>query len=211
MKMNRNLSRFFSLVRRYSTLIQWRLGIFRLPTISMPRIVIGPGGTSYYAGWLSLEYPILDVTKRESFEQFWQPNSLESLVAEHVWEHLSSDEREKANANCYTFLKSGGRLRLAVPDGNNPSDAYIERVKPNGSGPGCEDHKILFTIESMTKELLAAGFNIVPLEYFDVDGVFRETEWSVEYGYIRRSYKHDPRNDLGKLVYSSIIVDAIKP
>jgi predicted SAM-dependent methyltransferase len=132
-------------------------------------------------------------------------------MAEHVWEHLTDHDTALANKNCFQYLKPGGVLRLAVPDGFNPSKEYIEYVRPGGTGPGADDHKVLYTYQSMKERLERAGFKINTLEYWDENGKFYYIDWTDEGGRIRRSRRYDPRNQDGRLHYTSLIVDAIKP
>ena len=174
------------------------------------KIIVGSGGISY-SGWLLTDKESLDLTNRESFAHYWRPNSRLVFLAEHVWEHLSLDEAEKSNSNCFEFLKAGGRLRIAVPDGLNPNPSYIEWVRPSGTGSGAKDHKVLYNYRLLSKGLEQSGFNVELLEYWDEDGKFHFTEWSSEYGYIERSKRYDPRNRDGSLNYTSLIIDALKP
>jgi len=128
-----------------------------------------------------------------------------------VWEHLTADDARRAQRNAHTFLKPGGHLRLAVPDGRHPDPAYLERVRPGGTGPGADDHKVLYTVETLSRSLEAAGFEVRPLEYWDARGEFQFCDWSTADGKIVRSRRFDPRNATGTLAYTSLIVDAIKP
>ena len=59
----------------------------------------------------------------------------------------------QVNANCYEFLRPGGRLRIAVPDGFHPEPGYIEYVRPGGTGIGADDHKVLYNYQSLRKLL----------------------------------------------------------
>lgn len=174
------------------------------------RIILGAGGMSY-AGWLATDQWTLDVIEQREFERFWRPNTREAFLAEHVWEHLTAPQRKRANENCFEFLKPGGRLRIAVPDGLNPDQSYIEQVRPGGKGSGAADHTVLFDHRSLGDELQAAGFHVQTLEYWDESGIFRFENWSSTDGHILRSRRHDPRNQNGVLRYTSLIVDAIKP
>jgi hypothetical protein len=97
------------------------------------RLILGAGKTSQ-EGWLSTDKGTLDITDLKSWERILQGKLAESLMAEHVWEHLSLDDGEKAARNCHRFLQEGGRLRIAVPDALHPSPRYRERVKPGGPG-----------------------------------------------------------------------------
>jgi predicted SAM-dependent methyltransferase len=206
-----------SLVLRVRSLfyyeIQYRIQVvnpFKKEEIRRAKKIIVGGGGKFYPGWSSTDKHLLDLTKRDSFLQYWQPNSRVAFLAEHVWEHLDASSREKANANCFEFLKSGGWLRIAVPDGFHPDPSYIQYVRPGGTGAGTHDHKVLFNYQSLTKELQKIGFEVELLEYWDENGKFHFCAWSSDDGYVERSKRYDPRNKDGSLKYTSLIVDAKK-
>jgi predicted SAM-dependent methyltransferase len=169
------------------------------------RITIGSGGISS-PDWLATDQDTLNIVDRESFMRYWKPNSLEAFVAEHVWEHLTEEEAVQASANCYEFLRPGGRLSIAVPDGFHPDPTYIEYVRPGGTGPGADDHKVLYSYQSLKAQLEEAGFIVSLLEYWDEHGSFHFSEWSSEDGHIRRSKRYDSRNQDGSLTYTSLII-----
>ena len=123
---------------------------------------------------------------------------------------MDESDRHNANKNCLDYLKPGGKLRIAVPDGFHPSKNYIDKVRPGGIGAGAKDHKILFNYKILKNELENAGFKVDLLEYWDDSGNFNFLNWSIEDGYIERSKNNDPRNNKQKLNYTSLIVDAIK-
>jgi predicted SAM-dependent methyltransferase len=174
------------------------------------KIVLGAGGTQF-EGWYATDRETLDVLKREDFLSHWKPSSRTTFLAEHVWEHITPADAAIAARNVFEFLRPGGRFRLAVPDGLHPDPAYIEYVRPGGTGAGADDHKILYTYRTMTESLEQAGFKVVLLEYWDERGEFHFSEWSKKDGFIERSKRYDPRNQDGSLSYTSLIVDAIKP
>ena len=174
------------------------------------RIVVGAGHTSY-PGWLPTNRATLDLLRREDFARHWQPGTRAVFLAEHVFEHLSEDDGRRAAAQCFEFLRAGGRLRIAVPDGLNPDPAYREAVRPGGSGPGADDHKMLYTAASLQASLESAGFRCELLEYWDERGDFHAGDWSPDDGKIVRSRRFDPRNADGALRYTSLIADGIKP
>ena len=80
-------------------------------------------------------------------------------MAEHVLEHLSESECILALQQCRLYLRHGGLLRLAVPDGYRRDSAYMAEVTPPKDG-----HKMLFTVDSLVSMLESAGFRAVPLE-----------------------------------------------
>ena len=180
-------------------------------TISAARRIVLGSGYREVRGWVCTDRDILDVTDRAAFARYWAPATAGAFLAEHVWEHLPLDAAAKGVANCFEFLRPGGTLRIAVPDGFNPDPAYREYVRPGGSGPGADDHQVLYDHRSMSRLLADAGFIVEPQEYWDEAGKFHFTDWPDERGHILRSRRYDPRNQDGRLAYTSLIVDGIKP
>ena len=172
------------------------------------KIIIGSAHIPV-SGWLITDKDTLDITKRESFAKYWRPNTRALFLAEHVWEHLTLEESAEAIKNCFEFLRCGGRLRIAVPDGYHPDSEYIEYVRPNGTGSGAEDHKLLYTYKLLSSLMQEAGFQVELLEYWDEQGVFHFQEWSSNDGHVIRSKRYDIRNK-EKLTYTSLIIDGIK-
>jgi predicted SAM-dependent methyltransferase len=175
-----------------------------------PRIVVGSAGI-FPPGWVPTDIEFLNLLRPADWEQFFAGRQLAAILAEHVWEHLKPADGASAAATCFKYLRPGGRLRLAVPDGFNPDPTYREWVRPGGSGPGGDDHKILYTHESLREVLESAGFEVDLLEYFDAGGQFHFTDWDPADGMIHRSRRFDERNRDGRLGYTSLIVDARKP
>jgi predicted SAM-dependent methyltransferase len=174
------------------------------------KLNIGSANINYDNTWIATDINTLNVLKESDWEKNLLLFKAKILMAEHVWEHLWEYEIKLANANCYKYLKKGGKLRLAVPDGFFPNKEYIEYVRPRGNGFGSEDHKILFNYKTMQKYLVEAGFKVNLLEYWDEFGVFHYHDWDPIDGFIMRSSKNDKRNENGVLKYTSLIVDAIK-
>ena len=183
--------------------------LFLLAIKKAKRVAIGSASVTQ-KGWISTNIEDLDLTSKDDFYKYWEPNTLEGFFAEHVWEHLTLEEGIKASKNCYEFLKKGGSLRIAVPDGLHPDRKYIDYVKPGGTGNGSEDHKILYTYKTLGSSLREVGFRIELLEYWDENKDFHYQPWDADQGLVRRSMSYDWRNVRGKLNYTSIIVDAIK-
>ncbi|HEX8547922.1 MAG TPA: hypothetical protein VF691_13230 [Cytophagaceae bacterium] len=174
------------------------------------KIVVGSSGI-FEKGWIPTEYHFLNLLKDEHWLKYFKPDSIDTIVAEHVWEHLSKSDGMIAATTCFKYLKGGGRLRVAVPDGFHPDPQYIEYVRPGGIGAGAHDHKVLYNHKTFSEIFLHAGFNVELLEYFDEDKKFQAKDWSNEHGYIHRSIRYDQRNAGGKTNYTSLIIDAIKP
>jgi predicted SAM-dependent methyltransferase len=175
-----------------------------------PRIVVGSSGI-FEPDWIPTDIEVLNLLRPADWGKFFSENSLAAILSEHVWEHLTPDEGLIAAKTCRSYLRPGGYLRVAVPDGFNPDPGYREWVRPGGSGPGATDHKAFYTHESFARLLAAAGFEIKLLEYFDAAGQFHFTDWNRADGMIHRSRRFDERNHDGQLRYTSLIIDALKP
>lgn len=189
---------------------QQRRALRALTRERIRRIVIGSGGIES-EGWVSTDQDILNLLHESAWASLLQTESLDAILAEHVWEHLSPDEAIAAGKTCFRYLKPGGRLRVAVPDGLHPDPVYVERVRPGGSGPGADDHKVLYTYAAFRDLFEEIGFDVVLYEYFDESGRFHFRDWDAADGLIRRSKRYDPRNSGDRLAYTSIVLDAVKP
>lgn len=190
-----------------------------LATYRRKRIVIGAWGR-YDSGWIPTQREFLNLLEPAEWERFFQPNSVEAMLAEHVWEHLTPEEALTAARTCFKYLSSGGYLRIAVPDGLHPDPTYVEVVKPEAQIPN--DHKVLYTYRTLKDLFERSGFRVKLYEYFDEAGAFHCADWDQNAGTIWRSKRFDPRDRNGTLAsvhpgsledylsYSSIILDAVK-
>jgi len=136
------------------------------------------------------------------------PGSVAVILAEHVLEHLQPNDCLAALVNCYVFLKDGGLLRLAVPDGYRPDMRYRVAVAPPADG-----HAVLFTIDEIAETLKRVGYEVHPLEYYDKQGTFHSSFPDPDAGIVDRSSWYDHREQFryGDVCYTSLIVDARKP
>ena len=170
------------------------------------KIMIGAGITSY-DNWVATDIPAFDILKHEHWAVLFQPDSIDRMLAEHVFEHLTTEQFQDFLRIARIYLADGGRIRIAIPDGYHADPNYIEHVRPGGIGVGADDHKVLYTCDSMAKLLTEQGYGYQFLEYFDAGHVFHKMEWDIEDGFVHRSAQYDQRNVDGKLVYTSLIVD----
>jgi predicted SAM-dependent methyltransferase len=173
------------------------------------KIVVGAGGI-FEEGWVETDIHTLNLLEIKDWENLFKKKKIDIILAEHVWEHLTVSDGKLALSNCYKFLKNGGHIRIAVPDGFNPNPGYIDYVKPGGNGAGADDHKILYDYKLLKSCLEESGFRVNLLEYFDEEGKFHFNEWDTNEGMIRRSKRFDERNKNGFLNYTSLIMDGVK-
>ena len=177
------------------------------------KIIIGAGGTSY-DGWIPTQESELNLLNRSDFERQFEEESIDAILAEHVWEHMSEQEGIQAARNCYDFLKSGGYIRCAVPDKNFRSEWYQNMVQVGGPGPKdhpAYTHKVVYDYLALKAVFEQAGFVVELLEYCDENGAFHYRYWNEADGKIGRSFRFDARNSVEKLGIVSIIIDAKKP
>jgi predicted SAM-dependent methyltransferase len=200
-----------------------RLGVYQLQLrvrrSSRLRIVIG-AWDRYDPGWIPTQCDYLNLLIPGHWSRVFQPNSVDAMLAEHVWEHITEDEGRRAAQTCYGYLKPGGYLRVAVPDGFHPDPRYIDEVKPGAvavTAGNAENHSALYTYRSLSRVFEDAGFRVVLCEYFDEQGQFHSADWDRSAGTIWRSRRFDPvpgrpfPSDLHQsLSYSSLMLDAVK-
>lgn len=175
------------------------------------KIVVGASNVYDDESWTPTEVDFLNLLKENDWKNFFKEDSIDAILSEHVWEHLTEEEGKLAAKNCFKFLKKGAYLRCAVLDGFHVKDEYIHAVKPGGHGAGSDDHKILYNYKTFSNIFEQAGFEVKLLEYFDENHKFHQNKWSVKHDLIHRSKDHDKRNANGELNYTSLIVDAVKP
>jgi len=207
-------------VRRFVRNVGKRYRVFHGPerlrhllaTLPARKIVVGAADRAD-AGWIPTEQEYLDLLIPSDWEQFFQPGSIDAILAEHVWEHLTVEQGRAAADTCYRYLKPGGYLRLAVPDGFNPDPEYQSWVRVGGASPGQIEngHQVLYTYLSLREVLEKSGFRVELYEYYDEAGTFHCVDFDVRKGKIWRSRRFDRRNQNGALGFASIVLDALRP
>jgi predicted SAM-dependent methyltransferase len=75
---------------------------------------------------------------------------------------------------------------------------------------GSDDHKVLYTYQTLGALFASCGFTVNLIEYFDEQGQFHFRDWHPREGMIHRSSRYDERNRDGELHYTSLILDAKK-
>lgn len=182
------------------------------------KLIMGAASTNY-AGWFPTDIQFVndneiqinvfdwDVTKPEDFANKLQGRKIQKVLAEHVLEHLSTEQIRLMLANFKKYGAPDMTIRVAVPDGLHTDQAYIEQVRPNGTGEGAHDHKHLFTYQSLSELFAKNGFDAHLVEYWDENRQFHQGYQNDTNGYIKRSFLNDSRNQQGTPVYTSLIID----
>ncbi|MFA6074910.1 MAG: SAM-dependent methyltransferase [Negativicutes bacterium] len=175
-------------------------------------VIIGASKQNYQ-GWLSTQREQLDLLIPSDWEKMFGERKLAAILSEHVWEHLNFDEGVAAAKTCYQYLRSGGYVRCAVPDGYFPDEQYQKMVQIGGPGPvdhPAASHVIVHNYQTLKNMFEAAGFVVKLLEYWDETGEFHYRPWAVTGGYIGRSLLFHDYNKQGKIGFTSLLVDAVK-
>ena len=176
------------------------------------RIILGAGQTTQ-EGWQATQESELNLLNDKDWAIHFEEGSIDALLAEHVWEHMTYEEGIKAAELCYKYLKRGGYLRCAVPDKNFDDDWYQNMVQVGGPGPKdhpAVTHKIVYDYKEFVDVFERAGFKVELLEYCDENHQFHHKYWNELNGKINRSYRFDTRNNEKCLKMVSIILDAKK-
>jgi len=167
-----------------------------------------------FDGWFPTDIEInsyyLDVTDENCYKKMLGDKKISKILAEHVFEHLTTPQIQTALQYFHKYSTENINIRIAVPDGFHSNPKYIEEVKIGGTGYGSDDHKQLFTYQTLGALFEQAGFKAIPVEYWDEKGTFHVGYKDDDKGMIRRSMLHDARNKDGKPNYTSLIMDFTK-
>ena len=178
------------------------------------KIILGAALTSQ-KGWFSSNEEWLDITNPIHWQRlFSKRRNLSNAVAEHVFEHLTEREMEKALFLIHKYLKKKGTLRIAVPDGNHPDSDYRKNTGIKGIGPDASDHKQFIKYEFIKEVLERKGYSCNLIEGFLFDGRLIQNKINNDFGYINRSRSNKKSMHQKDLYFkdenTSLIIDAIK-
>ena len=81
------------------------------------KVVIGAGEYVNNPGWIHTQEEELNLLDENMWQNRFNESSIRAILAEHVWEHLTYEEGIDAAKMCFKYLKPGGYIRCAVPDG----------------------------------------------------------------------------------------------
>ncbi len=201
-----SLTRIIRTYKRLKHMVKLYVLRVRLQRMKPLNVVLGSGGEEF-AGWFSTDKDILDVTSSRNWQILFKPGSVDRLLAEHLFEHLSKEECEFAFKQAYRYLRPGGLFRIAVPDDYRRDKRYIEEAIGLKDG-----HKALYNVDVLVALLEKVGFRVTPLEYFNSEGKFCFVPWDGTDGHVKRSRRYDKQElfKIGDMFYTSLIVDARK-
>ena len=97
------------------------------------RVILG-AGEQRWDGWIPTQQAQLDVLNPASFAAYFGDARADAFLCEHVWEHLTVNEGERAARLVFEYLKPGGVLRVAVPDGHQCGCGRLGCIEQYASG-----------------------------------------------------------------------------
>jgi predicted SAM-dependent methyltransferase len=106
-------------------------------------------GSNRLDGWQNFDQDC-DITKPLPFSD----NCADIILAEHVVEHISSHDALRFFSECYRILKTGGALRICVPQLNRITDREHARDLILGHG-----HQLVCSHDTIKGMMWAAGFD----------------------------------------------------
>jgi len=188
----------------------------RVETGELIKLVVGAGSStsmfgapnSIYEGWILTDHATLNALEKSDWTKVFTAGTISRIFAEHVVEHWTADGLREFLGITGKYLVPGGNLRIAVPDGFHPDGGYIEEVKPGGTGPGSDDHRVLYNYQTLSKIFADENWEYDLLEYFDEHHEFHSKAWNKDNGFVERAEHTDPRNENSPLSYTSLILDA---
>ena len=74
------------------------------------RVIVG-ACEDRFEGWIATDKGQLDLLREADWDYQFGPNSVDAILAEHVWEHLDCNAAIVATQNCFNSLKPGGYIR----------------------------------------------------------------------------------------------------
>jgi predicted SAM-dependent methyltransferase len=178
--------------------------------VSGPIRIFLSAGPYTRQGFIPTQQEELDLLVEKDWQESFGERKVNTILAEHVWEHLTLDEGLEAASRCLRWLEPLGRVRCGVPDRLFPNEEYQRCVAVAGPGPAA-DHKIVYDYRNLSGIFETAGFQVKLLEWWDEQGVFHFEDWKPDEGLIHRSSRFDSRNQNGSLGFTSLILDAIRP
>ena len=110
-------------------------------------IIVGASKTNY-KNWISTDQNTLNLTLISDWKFLFKYNSLNNILAEHVFEHLTVSDAKIACKNYRNFLEKVATLVLfpmVFPD-----KEYIDLVKPGGSGLGAKITKNFIILDQFS-------------------------------------------------------------
>jgi predicted SAM-dependent methyltransferase len=115
------------------------------------------------------DHPHIDFRVPVDLLDFAPDNSVELIYASHVLEHFGRHELDKVLREWFRVLKTGGILRIAVPDFEAVAHRYRETgelaeligLVCGGQRNQYDFHKMVFDEKLLRQRLLDAGFRSV--------------------------------------------------
>lgn len=202
------------------------LGASRLEKLSIETLQVMLNNDWVHLGELTLQNPnnrpLIDVDYNQTnfvpfyykLDQFlpFKNDSFSFMYSEHFFEHFFLDEAIGLFKGCNRILEKNGVFRIVLPDADLrtvPEKLGFPNIDMPYSDP--RKHKTRWSYYSLYPLLELSGFKVVPIKYFDKDGVQQEFNYAnnqIEYEHCKDNELIINQNYIKRK--NSLIVDAIK-
>lgn len=167
-------------------------------------LILGSGHSFGYndqsfPDFISTDQDELDLINRFEISQYIPKESITTILANHVLEHIYPEEIVSVFINIHFMQKNNGTLIFCVPDINSYSSQYYNSKDEAIIFQPKASHYILYSYESLDNILHKIGYKTYPI-YYHVNN--REIYGNNEsynilkeiklLDYIQRSIKSDP-------------------
>lgn len=117
--------------------------------------------------------------------------SVMRIHSEDFLEHITVEDMKALLVDCHRLLKPGGRMRIGVPDYNNPKDrAYLKK----GTDPRLPDHATLTTYDLLRGTVEQSPFSSYKFYHYWAGNTFNQEPIDYSLGMIKRTPDNDPRS-----------------
>ena len=142
----------------------------------------------------------------------FESNYFDHIFSEHFFEHLFLDESMDLAKEIYRILKTKGVMRTVVPDADlRPIPEKVGFPGEQYTWENQRKHKTRWSIYSLKLILELAGFEVIPIKYYDKKGYLYdkldELPLSNHNGLLDSQMLSESKHIKRK---NSLIVDAVK-
>lgn len=75
-----------------------------LETHQKMRIIVGAAENNY-EGWIATDKHALNLVREADWAFHFKPNTVDAILAEHVWEHLDARDAVLVTQNCFSISR----------------------------------------------------------------------------------------------------------
>lgn len=120
--------------------------------------------------WINTDEDTLDITNRYDITQYLIPNSVNNIIAIHVFEHISYYDIINAFINLKYLLKPEAKIFLCLPDLNARISNYWKNYTDAINKQILYGHRVFYSLKSLQFVAQNSGLKYYPLSYHMSNG-----------------------------------------